>query len=182
MEEDKQASALVSGLSRRVFFDDDSIPDDLMVEKLYGGDGAGFAASKSRVSKVLSAIAAADMEPAQAERYLDAQSKKKGGVTAAEVQAIVKYWKKERSNVHDQLVKKSCWNDTMSGSSWRLDVLAKSQHIDELNEPSAIMEMKVDKAGGAGADVIRFEMSAAQVADMVTQVDAIEAQIASLTA
>ena len=52
----------------------------------------------------------------------------------------------------------------------------------QLNEPSAIMEMKVDKAGGAGADVIRFEMSAAQVADMVTQVDAIEAQIASLTA
>jgi hypothetical protein len=34
--------------------------------------------------------------------------------------------------VHDQLVKKSSWNDTLTGSSWRLDVLAQSQHVDEV--------------------------------------------------
>lgn len=99
-------------------------------------------------------------------------------------------------------MKKSSWNDTLTGSSWRLDVLAKTQHIDEvfallppynellshscclvqLSEPSAIMELKVDQAGGLGTDVVRFEMSAAQVAEMVGEVDKIEAQIKSLTA
>jgi hypothetical protein len=43
------------------------------------------------------------------------------------------------------------------------------------------MEMKVDRAEGVGADVIRFEMSAAQVAEMVAEVDTIEAQIKTLT-
>eukprot|EP00037_Helgoeca_nana_P026172 m.293997 g.293997 ORF g.293997 m.293997 type:complete len:183 (-) comp27152_c0_seq2:2575-3123(-) len=181
MDPDKQASALVSGLARQVFFNDETISDDLMVEKLFNGDATTFAASKSRVVKVLTAVAASDMEAAQAERYLGAQASKKDGVTDAEVQALVKYWKKERSSVHDQLVKKSSWNDTLTGSSWRLDVLAQSQHVDELSEPSAIMEMKVDRAEGVGADVIRFEMSAAQVAEMVAEVDTIEAQIKTLT-
>jgi hypothetical protein len=52
----------------------------------------------------------------------------------------------------------------------------------QLNEPSAIMELKVDKAGGAGMDVVRFEMSAAQVAELVAEVDAVDAQIKKLTA
>mmetsp|Transcript_115334 Transcript_115334/g.162143 ORF Transcript_115334/g.162143 Transcript_115334/m.162143 type:complete len:183 (+) Transcript_115334:119-667(+) len=182
MDADKQASALVSGLARRLFFNDEAITDEIMAEKLFGGDTDAFETSKARVTKVLTAVAAADYEAAQAERYLGAQASKKGGVTEAEVQAIVKYWKKERTNIHDQLVKKSSWNDTLTGSSWRLDVLAKTQHIEELSEPSAIMELKVDKAEGAGADVIRFELSAGQVAEMVSEVDKIEAQIQALTA
>lgn len=38
MDTDKQASALVSGLARQVFFNDETISDDLMVEKLFNGD------------------------------------------------------------------------------------------------------------------------------------------------
>jgi hypothetical protein len=41
MDPEKQASALVSGLSRQIFFDDNAITDDLMIEKLFGGDAGG---------------------------------------------------------------------------------------------------------------------------------------------
>mmetsp|Transcript_22888 Transcript_22888/g.59734 ORF Transcript_22888/g.59734 Transcript_22888/m.59734 type:complete len:183 (-) Transcript_22888:27-575(-) len=182
MDPHKQATSLVAGLARRIFFHDDAVTNELMVEKIFGGDAAACEQAQERVSKTLKAIAAQDMEVAQMERYLAAQASKKGGVTEHEMTALVKYWKKERSAVHDALVKQSSWNATLTGTSWRLDVLAKAQSVEELSEPSAIMEMKIDQAGGAGADILRYEMSAAQVAEMVEEVDAIEAQIKALTA
>lgn len=54
MDPEKQASALVSGLSRRIFFNDDAITDDIMVEKLFSGDTTG---SVSLVMKAGPAIA-----------------------------------------------------------------------------------------------------------------------------
>lgn len=155
----------------------------------------------------------------------------RGGVKEDEVAALLKFWKKERSSIHDQLVKKSSWNDGLGGmvchssfrimivfscthvliysiiwlpaiisfllsfdhvrlhilfllnlqQSWRLDVLTKSRHVDELNTPAVIMEMKVDKSGES-TDVVRFEMGRNQIDEMLTQVDDIEAQIKSLTA
>eukprot|EP00041_Stephanoeca_diplocostata_P041793 m.8954 g.8954 ORF g.8954 m.8954 type:complete len:183 (-) comp6784_c0_seq1:64-612(-) len=181
MDQEKQLNGLVTGLTRRMFFNDDDITDEILKEKLFAGAEASFDSVSQRVTKMLNAVSAADMEPAQAERYLDAQGKKKDGVTEAEQAAIMKFWKKERGRVHDVLVKRACWNDGLASMSWRVDVLTSSQHVDELNSPAAIMEFKVDKGDDETQEVVRFEMGVKQVEDMLQQVDDIEKQIKTLT-
>jgi len=171
----------VSALSKRIFMNDTEVTDEILKEKLFAGIEKEFEPCCERIAKVLVAIAQADMDSGQAERHLQSQSSKPGGVSADEVQALIKFWKKERSSIHDQLVKKSCWNASLSGMSWRLDVLTKSRHVVELSNPAVIMEMKIDKIDEA-AEVVRFEMGAEQVGDLIAQVDNIEAQIKALTA
>lgn len=134
-----------------MYFSDGDITDEVLKEKLFAGDEATFELTSQRVTQMLNAVSAADMEPAQAERYLAAQGKKQDGVTEAEQAAIMKFWKKERGRVHDVLVKRACWNDGLASMSWRVDVLTSSQHVDELNSPAAIMELKVDKGMCRGA-------------------------------
>ena len=49
------------------------------------------------------------------------------------------------------------WGKRLKGSSWRIDVKTKARHIEQLNEPTAIMELQV---GGENSekvsDIIKF--------------------------
>ena len=39
------------------------------------------------------------------------------------------------------------WGQRLKGVSWRIDVKTKGRHIDQLNQPTAIMEMQLGKDG-----------------------------------
>ena len=39
------------------------------------------------------------------------------------------------------------WGHRLKGLSWRIDVKTKARHIDQLNQPTAIMEMQLSKEG-----------------------------------
>ena len=47
--------------------------------------------------------------------------------------------------IHHQLVKRSMWGQRLKQVSWRVDVKTKSRHIEQLNVPTGILEMKLGK-------------------------------------
>ncbi len=57
--------------------------------------------------------------------------------------------------IHDQLVADSTWSAQLKNFSWRVDVQTKARHIDQINQPSAILEMKL---GSAANDTVSFAM------------------------
>eukprot|EP00160_Parvularia_atlantis_P000065 Unigene10058_Nuclearia_a/m.30709 Unigene10058_Nuclearia_a/g.30709 ORF Unigene10058_Nuclearia_a/g.30709 Unigene10058_Nuclearia_a/m.30709 type:complete len:122 (-) Unigene10058_Nuclearia_a:176-541(-) len=68
------------------------------------------------------------------------------------------------------------FNNKLKGFAWRIDVKTKSKHIKELNEPAAIVELDVR---GLEDKIVRFELDAREVADVVAQLMRIEAAINS---
>jgi hypothetical protein len=60
--------------------------------------------------------------------------------------------------------------------------MSKSRHIEELSNAAAIVELKIEKSSPTSTDVCRFEMGAAQLDEIVAQVEEIEAKIATITA
>lgn len=49
--------------------------------------------------------------------------------------------------IHQRLVEQNMWGHRLKGLSWRIDVKTKARHIDQLNQPTAIMEMQLSKEG-----------------------------------
>ena len=48
--------------------------------------------------------------------------------------------------IHSVLVNASVWEQTLKSFSWRVDVRTKTRYLDELNQPSAIVELKLGPA------------------------------------
>lgn len=49
--------------------------------------------------------------------------------------------------IHEQLVANSSWSSHLKNISWRVDLQTKARHIEQINQPSAIVEMKLGPAG-----------------------------------
>ena len=80
-----------------------------------------------------------------------------------EAVTVTRFWKNQKTKVegeggregeshvphslqiHHQLVKKSMWGQRLKQLSWRVDVKTKSRHIEQLNVPTGILEMKLGK-------------------------------------
>ena len=45
--------------------------------------------------------------------------------------------------IHQRQVEASMWGSQLDSFSWRIDVKSKARHIEQLNEPTAIIEMKL---------------------------------------
>lgn len=58
--------------------------------------------------------------------------------------------------IHQQLVSQSMWGHRLKGLSWRIDVKTKARHIEQLNQPTAIMEMQL---GSNDSSKVRFSVS-----------------------
>ena len=94
-------------------------------------------------------------------------------LTDAQRQGFLKFWKTQKQKIHDQYVKDALWGPRLKSFSWRIDVKTKSKHIKQLNEPTAVLEFDVKQDDQV--NVVRFEMDAAQVANMLDQLQRIEA-------
>jgi len=76
----------------------------------------------------------------------------------------------------------------MKSLNWRIDVCTKARHLDELNQPTAIVEMKLEVTTAMllvcvngvppqQGDFIRFELTQQKLKGLLEQVDAIEQAI-----
>ena len=45
--------------------------------------------------------------------------------------------------IHQQLVEQNLWGNRLKAFSWRIDVKTKARHIEQLNQPAAIMELQL---------------------------------------
>ncbi|NWU91520.1 COMD1 protein, partial [Upupa epops] len=92
-------------------------------------------------------IASADMDLNQLEVFLTAQTKKQGGITPDQAAVIANFWKTHRTKIHESLIDQSRWEKVLKNMNWRVDLKSQSRHIDQINNPVAIVEMELGKKG-----------------------------------
>lgn len=89
-------------------------------------------------------MVSADMDLNQAEVFLTSQMKKpESGITENQANAFRKFWKNHKNKIHEAIISKSTWNNTLRNVSWRIDIKSQARHLDEINAPTAIMELHV---------------------------------------
>lgn len=49
-------------------------------------------------------------------------------------QMVTKFWKSQRSKIYQALAKQTCWQDKLTGVSWRVDVKTKSKSFEEVGQ------------------------------------------------
>jgi adenine deaminase len=141
---DKNFVGLLNGLARRTYFAEEDITDDFLKQELYPDlSQEEFDALHKKCDALMKNIVAADMDFNQLEAFLTSQRKKRqGAITEGQSAAIVKFWKSQKSKIHDVLVDKSRWNNKLKDLSWRIDFKSQARHVSQLNTPVAIVEMK----------------------------------------
>lgn len=144
---DKNFVGLLNGLARRTYFSEEDITNEFLKQELFSDlPQEEFEALLKKCENLMKNIVSTDMDFNQLEAFLTSQRKRRqGAITEGQAAAIVKFWKSQRSKIHDVLVNKSRWNSRMKDLSWRIDFKSQARHVSQLNTPVAIVEMKLEK-------------------------------------
>mmetsp|Transcript_26265 Transcript_26265/g.46579 ORF Transcript_26265/g.46579 Transcript_26265/m.46579 type:complete len:187 (-) Transcript_26265:388-948(-) len=88
-------------------------------------------------------------------------------------------WKQEGSKIHKELVAKTIWNNTLDETAWRIDIQSTSKHVSDINEPTAIIRLKLntDSHQSGGSEIVHCEMNSEGLASIVKELDSIHETI-----
>ncbi|XP_062398094.1 COMM domain-containing protein 1 [Sardina pilchardus] len=126
----KSLNGLLNGIAQKVYYNKLEITEDLLKNELYPDlSQEEFHALHEKMKGLVKSIASADMDQAQLEAFLTAQTRKQGGsggLSGEQAAALSRFWKGHRARVRDSLVAQSRWEPGLRGLSWRVDVQAAS--------------------------------------------------------
>ena len=57
------------------------------------------------------------------------------------------------TQIHQQLMEQNPWGKRLKAFSWRIDVKTKARHIEQLNQPAAIMELQLSASNKDTSEV-----------------------------
>lgn len=93
---------------------------------------------------IFQSMASTDMDFGQLEAFLTSQTRKKeGGITEAQAKVYTKFWRNNKEKIHNCLIHNSNWNNRLHNLSWRIDINSRARHVDEINTPTAIVELQL---------------------------------------
>lgn len=97
----------------------------------------------------LQSIASADMDQAQLEAFLTAQTRKQGGggLNPEQAAALSRFWKAHRARVRENLLSQSRWEPGLRGLKWRVDLHTSSSRGQLSNSPVALVELELGCTG-----------------------------------
>ncbi|KAM7419880.1 hypothetical protein PAMA_016807 [Pampus argenteus] len=150
VEAAKALSGLLNGVAQKEFYNNGDVTEALLKVELYPQlSEEDFTALHEKMRSLLKSIATADMDSAQLEAFLTAQTKKQvGGVTAEQAAALSRFWKSQRVRVRESLLAQSRWEPGLRGLSWRVDLqTAASRGGAAHSGPVALMELELGRAG-----------------------------------
>uniref|UniRef100_A0A3Q3EAN2 Copper metabolism (Murr1) domain containing 1 n=1 Tax=Labrus bergylta TaxID=56723 RepID=A0A3Q3EAN2_9LABR len=151
VEASKSLSGLLNGIAQNVYYNNSEITEELLKNELFPEMvQEEFKALHEKMKALLKSIATADMDHAQLEAFLTAQTKRQGGggVTAEQAAALSRFWKSQRVRVRESLVAQSRWEPGLRGLSWRVDLQTAASRGDALHSgPVALMELELGRAG-----------------------------------
>ncbi|XP_068451795.1 COMM domain-containing protein 1 [Clinocottus analis] len=148
----KSLSGLLNGIAQRVYHNNADMTEELLQHELYRElPREEFTALHARMTGLLKSIAAADMDHAQLEAFLTAQTRRQGGggVTAEQAAALSRFWKSQRVRVRESLLAQSRWEPGLRGLSWRVDLQTAASRggAAEPGGPVALVELELGRAG-----------------------------------
>ena len=113
-------------------------------------------------------------------KELEAALSERGGVwTAASwTTAALKFWRAQRTYVHERAVALSRWNNSLAKLAWRVDVKQRERGdaaaAEARQEASALVELVMEARDSSAPRVVRFELGKDQVAATARSLDAIQ--------
>ncbi|KAM8878063.1 COMM domain-containing protein 1 isoform 2-T2 [Spinachia spinachia] len=147
----KSLSGLLNGIARTLYYGESDVTEELLRRELYAHlSHEEFCALHERMRGLVKSIATADMDHAQLEAFLTAQTRRQGGggVTADQAAALSRFWKSQRVRVRESLLAQSRWEPGLRGLSWRVDLrTAAGRGEEDPGGPVALMELELGRAG-----------------------------------
>jgi len=90
---------------------------------------------------------------------------------------VIAFWNNEREKIHNAILQKSTYNNSITSLKWRIDVEAANKKNIEVSEPTALFEIQFKKFISDNTSTAKFEMSRLQVQEMVNTLDQIQKKI-----
>ncbi|KAI1896911.1 hypothetical protein AGOR_G00099750 [Albula goreensis] len=150
IESSKSLNGLLNGIAQKFYYNNSEITEDLLKNELYPDlSQEEFHALHEKMKGLLKSIASADMDQAQLEAFLTAQTRKQGGggVSAEQAAALSKFWKSQRARVRESLLGQSRWEPGLRGLSWRVDLQTSASRGEPVNAPVAMVELELGRTG-----------------------------------
>ncbi|XP_048738267.1 COMM domain-containing protein 1-like [Ostrea edulis] len=180
MADTKTISALLTGLARRRYYNESEYTDEFLKSQIFpDSSDEEYASLLRRCSNYMKSMVSADMDFNQLEAFLTSQMKRReAAMTEEEASAYRKFWKVHKNKIHDTLVSKTNWNNSLKKVSWRIDVKSQAKNTENMNEPTAIVELQIENQHESQkADVVQFEMDENKLANVLQNMKDIEDQI-----
>ncbi|KAL4238894.1 Copper metabolism (Murr1) domain containing 1 [Mactra antiquata] len=178
-DDSKNILALLNGLAKRVYYGETEITDEFLKQEIFPNISEDeFSGLVGKCSSLLKSMVSADMDLNQSEAFFTSQMKKpEGGITENQANAFRKFWKIHRNKIHEAVIARSTWNNTLKNVSWRIDIQSQARHIDQINAPTAIMELKLGPNDSKNSEVVRFEMDEERLNNVLQTMQEIENEV-----
>ncbi|KAM7394757.1 hypothetical protein PAMP_021543 [Pampus punctatissimus] len=179
VEAAKALSGLLNGVAQKEFYNNSEVTEELLKVQLYPQlQEEDFKALHEKMKGLVKSIATADMDNAQLEAFLTAQTKKQvGRVTTEQAAALSRFWKSQRVRVRESLLAQSRWEPGLRGLSWRVDLqTAASRGGAAHSGPVALMELELGRAG-QDSEFVCLEFDEAKVNQVLKKMADIQESI-----
>ncbi|CAL9701036.1 unnamed protein product [Knipowitschia caucasica] len=163
----KSLSGLLNGITKQVYYNNPDITEELLKNELYPEVSQDeFSALLEKMRGLLKSIASADMDQAQLEAFLTAQTKRRqggSGLSSEQAAVLSRFWKSHRSKVREALLNQSRWEPALRGLSWRVDVQAAHGRGDTAPSGAvALVELELGRSGES-SEFVCLEMDETKV-------------------
>ncbi|EFA80769.1 COMM domain-containing protein 1 [Heterostelium album PN500] len=177
--EAKQFQSLLGFLLKREYEKDESLSSlSSLQEMIFSGSDLTEEFILSTYNKCINIIERAsysDVDLTAFESLI-----KDNDFTQQQQEGLTKFWKTNKKKIHDIVNRRTRFNNSLDKMSWRLDLKTKSKDVEEMNEPTAIVELDLTKNLRSSTEKkqqqqkIRFEMDRNQLQDTLEQINIIQ--------
>ncbi|XP_055761489.1 COMM domain-containing protein 1-like [Salvelinus fontinalis] len=179
VETSKSLNGLLNGIAQIVYYNNAEITEELLKNELYPDlTEEEFRAMHEKMKGLLKSIATANMDQAQLEAFLTAQTRKQGtgGVSAEQAAALSRFWKSHRARVRESLLGQSRWEPGLKGLTWRVDLQTSASRGGGANIPVALVELELGRTG-EDSDFVCLEFDEAKVNQVLKKMAEIQESI-----
>ncbi|KAL3873347.1 hypothetical protein ACJMK2_036479 [Sinanodonta woodiana] len=182
-DDPKSLLGLLNGIAKRTYYHEEGITNEFLKSELYPDvQEEDFERLITKCTALMKNMVSADMDLNQSEAFLTAQmNKKEHGITEEQAAVFRKFWKSHKNKIHESIIIHTTWNNSLKQVSWRIDLKSQARHLDQINTPTAIMELQVGKNGDEtekdSSEVIRFEMDESKLSSVLQSMKEIEDEI-----
>ncbi|XP_077461616.1 COMM domain-containing protein 1 [Stigmatopora argus] len=177
--------SLLNGIAQQIFYQNGDVTEDLLKSQLYPqSTQQQFNVLYEKMKALLKSVATADMDHAQLEAFLTAQTLKQGAgaITPEQAAALARFWKSQRRRVRDSLLAESRWEPALKGVSWRVDLqTAVARGGPPPSTPAApVALLELELGSGQESDFVCVEMDDHNVQYVLNKMADIQAAIEAI--
>ena len=167
---------LLKGLIRRTFFGETKYNNDFLKENVMGNSSLSVEEINVFFNDCVAILQRGAFDDSSDDQILE-KFQEKFDCTEEHCKIAKLYWASEREKIHSKLCDNATWSDTLKDFSWRLDVTTTRNNeskAPEFSDPVALVELNTGKKNSQAVNSIKFQMSKAELNDLVLEVDKIQ--------